>query len=104
MARVSSSRPNPPLLTAWNSNGQIVLWYADLEGRPTLEYPANPNGSARGIAGACDPTGRIFGLMPHPERFIEPWQHPRWTRRGRNHAAEGDGMQIFRSAVESLRE
>ena len=42
--------------------------------------------------------------MPHPERFIDPWQHPRWTRREINLAAEGDGMRIFRSAVESLRD
>jgi phosphoribosylformylglycinamidine synthase subunit PurQ / glutaminase len=93
----------PAALDRLEKDGQIVLWYTDRDGRPTLEYPANPNGSARGIAGAADPTGRIFGLMPHPERFIEPWQHPRWTRRGRNHAAEGDGMRIFRGAVESLR-
>jgi phosphoribosylformylglycinamidine (FGAM) synthase-like amidotransferase family enzyme len=40
--------------------------------------------------------------MPHPERFIDYWQHPRWTRRGPNHLIEGDGLQIFRSAVASL--
>ena len=50
-------------------------------GRPTQDYPANPNGSAGAAAGVCDATGRIFGLMPHPERFIESWHHPRWTRR-----------------------
>ena len=92
----------PALLDRLNQNRQLVLWYTGLEGRPTLDYPANPNGSARGVAGLCDPTGRIFGLMPHPERFIDSWQHPRWTRRDVNHAREGDGLRIFRSAVESL--
>ena len=93
----------PTLLNRLEHVGQIVLRYSDLEGRPTQDYPANPNGSAGAVAGACDPTGRIFGLMPHPERFIDFWQHPRWTRRGPNHSPEGDGLRIFRSAVESLR-
>jgi len=84
-------------------HGHIVLSYADPEGRPTLEYPANPNGSARGVAGLCDATGRIFGLMPHPERFIDYWQHPRWTRNGPRHSSEGAGIRIFQSAVASLR-
>jgi phosphoribosylformylglycinamidine synthase subunit PurQ / glutaminase len=83
-------------------NGQVVLWYADALGRPTLEYPANPNGSARAIAGLCDKTGRIFGLMPHPERSIDFWQHPRWTRSGADRAAERSGLRIFQSAVEAL--
>ena len=50
----------------------------------------------------CDPTGRIFGMMPHPERFLDIWQHPRWTRREDAHAIEGDGLRIFRSAVLAL--
>jgi phosphoribosylformylglycinamidine synthase len=83
--------------------GQIVLKYADVHGRPTQEYPANPNGSTGAVAGACDATGRIFGLMPHPERHIEPWHHPRWTRRGTTRQAEGDGLRIFRGAVAVLR-
>jgi phosphoribosylformylglycinamidine synthase len=83
-------------------SGRVVLQYADQRGRPTQEYPANPNGSARAIAGTCDPTGRIFGLMPHPERHVDPWHHPRWTRRGAGRRAEGDGLRIFRGAVEAL--
>jgi phosphoribosylformylglycinamidine synthase subunit PurQ / glutaminase len=83
--------------------GQIVLQYADARGRPTQDYPANPNGSAHAIAGVCDPTGRIFGLMPHPDRYVEPWHHPRWTRQGASRPAEGDGLRIFRSAVLALR-
>ncbi len=93
----------PASLDRLEQCGQIVLTYGDREGRPTGEYPANPNGSARGIAGVCDPTGRIFGLMPHPERFLDSLDHPRWTRRGLNHAGEGDGLRIFRTAVDALR-
>jgi len=80
--------------------GQIVLKYVDDGDRATSEYPANPNGSALGAAGVCDETGRIFGLMPHPERFVDPFHHPRWTRTGPK--AEGDGLRIFRNAVRAL--
>jgi phosphoribosylformylglycinamidine synthase len=88
-------------LTALESSGQVVLRYADESGCPTQQYPANPNGSPGAVAGLCDPSGRIFGLMPHPERFVEPWHYPRWTRRGLNH--ECDGLRIFQNAVEALR-
>ena len=75
--------------------GQIVFHYVDpLE--QEAGYPWNPNGSVGNIAGICDPTGRIFGLMPHPERHAVPIQHPRWTRQG---LREGDGLQIFRNGV-----
>ena len=87
-------------LSALESAGQVVLRYADLDGRPTASYPANPNGSPGAVAGVCDPTGRIFGLMPHPERHIDPLHHPRWTRLGLDR--EGDGLRIFRHAVTAL--
>jgi phosphoribosylformylglycinamidine synthase len=80
--------------------GQVVLRYVDESGNPTQAYPANPNGSPGAVAGVCDPTGRVFGLMPHPERHIDPFHHPRWTRRGP--ATEGDGLRIFRNAVEAV--
>ena len=67
----------------------------------TYDPHDNPNGSVAGIAGLCDPTGRVLGLMPHPERFIHATQHPQWTRR-RNQVfpeGEGDGAQLFRNAV-----
>jgi phosphoribosylformylglycinamidine synthase subunit PurQ / glutaminase len=92
----------PGQLDRLNQNGQIVLQYASAAGRPTQDYPANPNGSASAAAGVCDATGRIFGLMPHPERFIESWHHPRWTRQVKVPRGAGDGLMIFRSAVESL--
>jgi phosphoribosylformylglycinamidine synthase subunit PurQ / glutaminase len=78
------------------SNGQIVLRYVNADGSEA-DYPANPNGSPRGVAGVCDPSGQVLGLMPHPERHIDPTQHPHWTRLGL--ADEGDGLAFFRNAV-----
>ncbi len=75
---------------------QVVFRYAGKSGR-AKGYPENPNGSIDDIAGICNPDGRILGLMPHPERHIEPTHHPQWTRRGM--AGKGDGLQIFRNAV-----
>lgn len=85
----------PELLESLKNDGQIALRYVDNQG---LEagYPDNPNGSIDGIAGICDPTGRIFGLMPHPEVFIRPTQHPRWTR-GEGKVA--DGIEFFQNGV-----
>ena len=60
----------------------------------------NPNGSADDIAGICDPSGRILGLMPHPERFVDITQHPSWTRGGVERA---DGLVFFRQAAKYLR-
>jgi len=62
-----------------------------------LPYPWNPNGSMGNIAGVCDRTGRVLGLMPHPERFIDPTHHPRWTR-GEWHDPP-DGLRLFMNAV-----
>jgi phosphoribosylformylglycinamidine synthase I len=74
-----------------------VLYYADENGDTQAGYPHNPNGSMNNIAGICDATGRIFALMPHPERHIRGTQHPRWTRLGAK--KYGDGFQIFLNAV-----
>jgi phosphoribosylformylglycinamidine synthase subunit PurQ / glutaminase len=65
-----------------------------------VPYPANPNGAQLDIAGLCDDTGRVFGLMPHPERHIDPTQHPRWTREQRD---KGDGLAVFENAVAFFR-
>jgi phosphoribosylformylglycinamidine synthase len=78
-------------------NRQVVFTYVNENGEAS-DYPDNPNGSIEGVAGICDPTGRIFGLMPHPERHTLPTQHPRWTREGLQE--EGDGLAIFRNGVE----
>ncbi|MCI0641536.1 MAG: phosphoribosylformylglycinamidine synthase subunit PurQ [Gemmataceae bacterium] len=63
----------------------------------TLPFPINPNGSQGDVAGVCDATGRVLGLMPHPERHVLPTHHPQWTRRGL--AEEGQGLRLFRNAV-----
>lgn len=67
-------------------------------GQAVLRYVENPNGSQENIAGICDVTGRVFGLMPHPERHILPTQHPRWTRQ-ESLPEEGEGLVLFRNAV-----
>ena len=102
----------PEVLEQIVSNNQIVFRYGNgaqsaltitdkknlppQSGGDTL-YPHNPNGSDANIAGICDTTGRIFGLMPHPERFLTKWNHPRWTRE--HLPEEGDGLAIFKNAV-----
>lgn len=86
-------------LAALKANGQIVLRYARLDGQPgDAPYPDCPNGAVEQIAGICDDTGRVFGLMPHPERHIDPTQHPRWTREPAK--PFGDGWPVFTNAVE----
>lgn len=81
------------------AKGQIVFRYVDPNGN-LADFPWNPNGSIGNIAGICDYTGRIFGLMPHPERHIFPTQHPRWTRGVVK--KEGDGVVIFRNGVKNV--
>ena len=87
----------PWILQGLEQAGQVVLRYVDAEGKPG-GYPVNPNGSQGDVAGLCDATGHALGLMPHPERHVLPVQHPRWTRLGL--APEGDGLRLFRNAVE----
>jgi phosphoribosylformylglycinamidine (FGAM) synthase-like amidotransferase family enzyme len=72
-------------------------------GVATETYPHNPNGSPGGAAGLCDETGRLFGLMPHPECFIHRTHHPRWARLP-DMPEEGRGLMVFRNAVEFLRD
>jgi len=89
---------NDELLSALQAGGQIALRYAGPDGRPAHGvYPANPNGSIDDIAGICNPSGRIFGLMPHPEAFLYRENHPRWTRE--NLPEEGAGLALFKNAV-----
>jgi phosphoribosylformylglycinamidine synthase len=75
-----------------------VLYYCGPDGRPA-GYPYNPNGSYRDIAGLTDASGRVLGLMPHPDRFTRAAQHPNWTGRG-NPDAAGDGFRFFTNAVQ----
>lgn len=78
--------------------GHIALQYVDEKGEVTSRYPDNPNGSEKAIAGICDSTGRIFGLMPHPEAYVTFTQHPRWTRE--KLSEEGDGLGVFKNAFQ----
>jgi len=103
----------PDVMNRLEKNHQIVVRYAKPDG--TLAdgaFPHNPNGSLGDVAGICDPTGRVFGLMPHPEAFNHWTNHPQWTRKsdarrrdGRLPVPEGltPGIQIFRNAVARLR-
>ncbi|AMV38869.1 phosphoribosylformylglycinamidine synthase I [Planctomyces sp. SH-PL62] len=93
---------DPKALDALDDAGRVVLKYADDRNEPTQDFPANPNGSSLAAAGVCDATGRIFGLMPHPERFVSPLHHPRWTRLGDKLGPEGHGLKVFRGAIAAL--
>ena len=84
-----------------HDEGLIALQYCDKQGNITDEFPWNPNGSIDSIAGICDKTGRIFGLMPHPEGYLYKTNHPRWTR---GESEKGEGLKIFRNAVEYAEE
>ena len=109
---------SPEVFRELEAHGQLVLRYLGKE-QPNpqspipnpqspipspIPYPDNPNGSMGDVAGVCDATGRVLGLMPHPERHIDATQHPRWTRSRTPSAASplqpGDGFRIFRNAVE----
>lgn len=79
--------------------GLVVFRYSDEVGNPTMEYPKNPNGALNSIGGICDPTGRILGLMPHPECFVRREQHPNW-RRGK---VEVDGLPLFENIVKFVK-
>lgn len=84
------------------SNRLAVRYTADAQTPATddvLPFPANPNGAVANVAGVCDATGRVFGLMPHPERHIDFTQHPHWTRR-KAQPEHGEGLRIFQNAVE----
>jgi phosphoribosylformylglycinamidine synthase I len=80
-------------------NDLVALVYTRPDGSPAKgEELYNPNGSIDDIAGVCDASGLVFGLMPHPERHVDATQHPAWTRM-RPLPAEGQGLAIFRNAV-----
>jgi len=86
------------VLDSLQEGQQLALKYCNPDGQNgQVEHPHNPNGSQRHVAGICDVTGRILGLMPHPERHIEATHHPQWTRRGA--VGPGDGLVIFENAI-----
>jgi len=100
---------HPGVLEELRRNGQIALTYVDpahpeAAGDTLLPYPLNPNGSVANIAGITDPTGRVLGLMPHPERNLSPFNHPQWTRLGEREVGEGLAFyqRMVQVAAESL--
>ncbi|MHC4111454.1 MAG: phosphoribosylformylglycinamidine synthase I [Planctomycetota bacterium] len=88
-------------LETLKSEGYVAFKYVDEDGEEG-PYPVNPNGSVDSIAGLTDSTGRVLGLMPHPERYVRPTQHPHWTRL--KDRTGGDGMTIFNNAVKYVKE
>jgi phosphoribosylformylglycinamidine synthase len=93
-------------LARLDAAGQLVLRYSNPpdsrlpNASSSIPYPACPNGAQLAVAGIADETGRVFGLMPHPERHIDPTQHPRWTR---ERPERGDGLAVFENAVRFFR-
>ncbi len=83
------------------SGGHIAFKYVDENGKEG-GFPVNPNGSVDSIAGLTDTTGRVLGLMPHPERHVRHTQHPRWTRLKNN--KDADGMTIFNNAFRYIQQ
>jgi phosphoribosylformylglycinamidine synthase len=93
---------SPDVLKRLRAGNQIVMQYSDETcEKAVMEYPLNPNGSVDAVAGICDESGRIFGLMPHPEAYLHYTNHPRWTR---EHLPEdGAGLSLFRNAVDFIK-
>jgi len=97
----------PQVLDAIEKNDQVAFRYARPDLEPARgEYPLNPNGSLNDIAGICDPSGRVLGMMPHPERFLSFYNHPRWTyfkeeakRKNLPIIEEGEGLKILKNGV-----
>jgi phosphoribosylformylglycinamidine synthase len=87
----------PEVLDELEADNQVVFQYVDTSGRPTQEFPFNPNGSERAIAGICSKSGQVLGLMPHPERNVRHFHHPEWTRMPKREW--GDGFEMFVNAV-----
>jgi phosphoribosylformylglycinamidine synthase subunit PurQ / glutaminase len=89
---------SPAVLARMEAANLTSLKYADAAYQaPTMAFPENPNGSENAIAGICDESGRLMGLMPHPEAFVHYTQHPRWTRE--ELPADGDGLILFKNAA-----
>lgn len=92
------------VLDAMEDQHLAVLKYCKEDYRdPTMEYPWNPNGSSQAIAGLCDQSGRLFGLMPHPEAYVHRTHHPRWTRE-EDLPEEGMGLWLYQNAIRFIRE
>ncbi len=104
---------DPDMIRKIAQQGQIVFQYADKDGNPAGgKFPLNPNGSLNDIAGICDPTGRVFGLMPHPEGYNHFTNHPDWTRKSQEAKRQGigfgqgitPGIALFKNGVDYIKE
>jgi phosphoribosylformylglycinamidine synthase len=94
---------NDSVLQEIEAKHLAVVKYSDPEYQsPVMEYPLNPNGSVAAIAGVCDESGRLFGLMPHPEAYVHRTHHPRWTREPEL-PEEGMGLFLYNNAVNYIR-
>jgi len=92
----------PATLAAIEEKNLAVFKYSDADyNAPTMEFPMNPNGSVNAIAALCNKSGRLMGMMPHPEAFVHRTHHPRWTRE--ELPEEGDGLVLFKNAAEYVR-
>ena len=92
------------VLKKLQNSRQVALSYFNPETGNTAQekdYPSNPNGSEHGVAGICDPTGRIFGMMPHWEGYMSPYNHPSWTRQKAEGKLpkEGQGLKIAMNGI-----
>jgi phosphoribosylformylglycinamidine synthase len=93
---------DPDVIERLVANHQVVFRYADESGVPANgTFPANPNGAVDDIAGICDPTGRIFGLMPHPEAYNHFCNHPDWPRQ--KAAAKRLGQSLEETMITGIR-
>jgi phosphoribosylformylglycinamidine synthase len=91
------------LLDRLEKAGQVAFRYVDPDGKATEQWPWNPNGSARGVAGLTDRTGNILGLMPHPDAVLYPWHHPDWPRKKEQLSKEEPaGLRLFRAGVSGV--
>ena len=91
------------LLEQLEAKRQVVARYVGPDDRPTEQWPHNPNGSPRAVAGICDPSGLLFGLMPHPDAYLYGFHHPQWRKRRVEGTLpdEGEGVTIFRNGVDA---
>ncbi len=95
---------SPQLLDTLEVKHLVPVVYSDPDyAGPIMEYPLNPNGSERAVAGVCDESGRLFGLMPHPEAYVHRTHHPRWTREPEL-PEEGMGLWLYQNAITFIRE
>jgi len=93
---------NRAVLKKLREKKQVVVQYSDSDCRKAvMDYPWNPNGSTEAVAGICDESGRLFGLMPHPEAYLHRTNHPRWNREAL--PEEGMGLALFKNAVDFIR-